>query len=68
MFTQITPDVSPLLGASVVVAVLYPLLLAGAIALTMRVLYSVIWRAVRRGLREFHQPAATSSPTPTRRT
>ena len=30
-------------------------------ALALFILYSVIWRAVRRGLREFHRPAATHS-------
>lgn len=29
--------------------------------IALYVLYSVIWRAVRRGLREFHRPA---EPTP----
>ena len=33
------------------------LLYAGLIALGFWVLYQVIWRAVRRGLREFHGPA-----------
>lgn len=33
------------------------LLYAGVIAVGFWVLYQVIWRAVRRGLREFHGPA-----------
>jgi hypothetical protein len=37
--------------------------------LALYVVYSVIWRAVRRGLREFHQPTPTPShaPRPVRR-
>ncbi len=31
--------------------------IAICVALALYVLYSVIWRAVRRGLREFHHPA-----------
>ena len=33
------------------------LLYAGLIALGFWAVYQVIWRAVRRGLREFHGPA-----------
>lgn len=32
------------------------LLYAGLIALGFWILYQVIWRAVRRGLRDFHNP------------
>lgn len=31
-------------------------------ALALYVLYSVIWRAVRRGLREYHHPAPSPAP------
>jgi hypothetical protein len=32
-------------------------------ALALYIVYSVIWRAVRRGLREFHQPAPAPRAT-----
>jgi hypothetical protein len=34
--------------------------IAVCVGLALFVLYSVIWRAVRRGLREFHDPTAVS--------
>lgn len=34
----------------------YLALMAGAIALGVWITYTIIWRAVRRGLREYHYP------------
>ncbi len=34
--------------------------IATCVALALFVLYTVIWHAVRRGLREFHQPTPVS--------
>ena len=54
------PDpAGPLAGALVdggVLVVLYLLLTIGLAALSLWITYTVIWRAARRGLREFHYP------------
>lgn len=42
-------------------------IIAACAILVLYALYSVIWRAVRRGLREFHQPATTHVEQLTRR-
>ena len=60
MFTQPLPDLAPIIGASIVGIVLYLVLLAGITALSIWIFYTIIWRAVRRGLREFHNPAVKS--------
>ena len=41
--------------------------IAISVALALLILYSVIWRAVRRGLREFHYPAPVHAPRSARR-
>ena len=47
------PDV--LLGPGIAIIFVF-LLYAGLVAVGFWILYTVIWRAVRRGLREFHHP------------
>ena len=43
-------------GFGIIAVVLYLLFMAGVIALSVWLTYTIIWRAVRRGLREFHYP------------
>jgi len=45
-----------LLGGGVVALIIWLLITAGAIALSIWITYTVIWRAVRRGLYEYHNP------------
>ena len=47
-------DGSALVGAGVVTFVLALLFAIGVFALTCWLLYAIIWRAVRRGLREYN--------------
>lgn len=49
-------DFSGLFGFGIVAVVFFVVLYAGLIALMFWLTYTVIWRAVRRGLREFHYP------------
>jgi len=46
----------PFAAAGIIGLVISLLLSAGAIALGIWITYTIIWRAVRRGLREFHRP------------
>jgi len=50
-----------LLGGGVVALLIWLLLTAGAVAFSIWVMYTIIWRAVRRGLREYHHPRPTRS-------
>ena len=47
-------DWSALVGAGVVSFILALLFAIGSVALSCWLLYAVIWRAVRRGLREYN--------------
>lgn len=49
-------DFSGLFGFGIVAFIFFVVLYAGLIALMFWLTYTVIWRAVRRGLREFHYP------------
>ena len=48
-----------LLGGGIIAFVISLLFSAGAIALSIWITYTIIWRAVRRGLREFYHPRGT---------
>src|SRR3978361_2052197 len=55
-------------GASMVVVLLLLLISAAGVALGVWIMYTIIWRAVRRGMREFHgvpTKPASSHPTQT---
>lgn len=65
MFTETIPDLSPIIGASTIVIVLYLAVTAALVGLSIWILHTIIWRSVRRGLHEFHYPGAkigTRSP------
>jgi len=49
-------DPGELLGLGVFGILLSAVVYASAVALGFWLLYTVIWRAVRRGMREFHYP------------
>lgn len=51
-----TPDLSGIFAGGLVVTLLSVLVYGGVIALSIWISYTIIWRAVRRGLREFHYP------------
>jgi hypothetical protein len=55
-------NLSALIGASSVGVTFAPLFAGAAIALGCWVLYAIIWRAVRRGLREYHEEVRPLSP------
>lgn len=52
-----TPDFSALAAGGLIGLLLSLLLSAGAIAFSIWITYTIIWRAVRRGMREFHYPS-----------
>lgn len=49
-----TPDFGPLAAFGILGVILWLVFTAGAIALGIWITYTVVWRAVRRGLREFY--------------
>ena len=51
-----TPDLSGLFAGGIVMIIISVLIYAGVVALSIWITYTIIWRAVRRGLREFHGP------------
>lgn len=51
-----SPDFGPLAAAGIVGFVLWLAFTAGVIAVSIWLTYTIIWRAVRRGLREFYRP------------
>lgn len=51
-----TPDFGLLAAGGLIGLLLSVLFSAGTIALSIWIIYTIIWRAVRRGLREFHYP------------
>lgn len=51
-----TPDFSGLAAGGLLLILLSVVLYAGVFALSIWITYTIIWRAVRRGLREFHYP------------
>lgn len=51
-----TPDLSGIFAGGFVLILLSVLVYGGVIALSIWITYTIIWRAVRRGLREFHHP------------
>lgn len=53
------------LAAGGIAAVVIIFAVAGiGVTLSLWLLYTVIWRAVRRGLKEYHSPAARQSSVP----
>ncbi|TXK17647.1 hypothetical protein [Homoserinibacter sp. GY 40078] len=53
------PDFSSVLGAGVTFLVIYLVVCAGVVILGIWLTYTIIWRAVRRGLYEYHHPRPT---------
>lgn len=53
-------DYSGLAGFGIVAIIFFFIVYAGLLVLMFWLLYTVIWRAVRRGLREFHHPNQSS--------
>jgi hypothetical protein len=51
-----TPDLAGIFAGGIIAILLSVLVYAGLIALSIWITYTIIWRAVRRGLREFHYP------------
>ena len=47
-------------GFGILFIVIYVIVCIGVFLLVLRILYSVIWRAVRRGMSEFHKKYPTS--------
>jgi hypothetical protein len=45
------------LGAGLAFLLLYLVLMASVVAFGLWLTYTIIWRAVRRGLREYHYPS-----------
>lgn len=56
-----TSDLSGFFGFGIVAVFIAVVLYAGLIALFFWITYTIIWRAVRRGLREFHYPNQSGS-------
>ncbi|GEM_PF-3275064 len=57
-----TPIIGSIFGLGFIALILYLLVTAGMIALGIWITYTVIWRAVRRGMREFHGLDASGRP------
>lgn len=53
-------DYSGLAGFGIVAIIFFFIVYAGLLVLMFWLLDTVIWRAVRRGLREFHHPNQSS--------
>ena len=51
-----TYDPSALFGAGLIGILFFAVAYIALVALGVWLLYTVIWRAVRRGMREFHYP------------
>ena len=54
MLVNTSPDFGPLAAFGVIGFILWLVFTAGIIALTLWISYTIIWRAVRRGMREFY--------------
>lgn len=61
MHLSTPPDLAAFAGFGLLALLVYLLFLVGAAALGMWIFYTVMWRAVRRGLREFHRPGRPGS-------
>ena len=57
--------VNPLIsdGAGLIGLIVYVFFLVVIVVVVMRILYGVIWRGVRRGMREYHHENPTLPPT-----
>ena len=57
-------DFAGIAGLGLIALVIYVAVTAGIVALSIWITYTIIWRAVRRGLREFYQPGANGQQRP----
>jgi hypothetical protein len=55
-------DYASIAGFGFIALIVYLVLTVGIVALSIWITYSIIWRAVRRGLREYHQPHGQNAP------
>lgn len=46
----------PLLGFGLLVLIVWAAVVVGLVVLYFWIVYTVVWRAVRRGMKEFHYP------------
>jgi len=53
---DINPDISGIFAGGIIAIILSVVLYAAVVALSIWIAYTIIWRAVRRGLKEFHYP------------
>ncbi|MEN9620294.1 MAG: hypothetical protein RL499_487 [Actinomycetota bacterium] len=60
----VEPPILPFVFLPIVSNVIAIVVVVGVFALVMRVLYSVVWRAVRRGLEEYYGPGEYRGFTP----
>ncbi len=60
----VEPPILPFFFLPIVSNVIAIVVAVGVFALVMWVLYSVVWRAVRRGLEEYYGPGAYRGFTP----
>ena len=57
-------DNNPLLasGVGIIAIIIYVVVSIGLFLIVLRILYAVIWRGVRRGIREYHLQNPTIPP------
>jgi len=53
---DINPEISGIFAGGIIAIILSVVLYAAVVALSIWIAYTIIWRAVRRGLKEFHYP------------
>ena len=55
-------DYAGIAGFGLVALIVYLVITVGIIALSIWITYTIIWRAVRRGLKEYYQPSGQQPP------
>ena len=55
-------DYASIAGLGIIALLVYLAITIGLVILSVWITYTIIWRAVRRGLREFYQPGSQNRP------